>query len=71
MATAAPKTKAPLGALPAPEEMVQLRNDTTHIVNAGQIQFAPSGAAGDTLTIAKSKISEGLRRLIGNGITQL
>jgi hypothetical protein len=63
--------KAPLAAQPAPEEMVGLRNDTTHIVNAGQIQFAPSGSQGDTIMIAKSKISEGLRRLIGNGITQL
>jgi hypothetical protein len=46
------------------DKVVKLTNTTRNIVVSGQVRIAP----GQTLEIPESKISEGLKRLIGAGL---
>jgi hypothetical protein len=51
----------------AEEKKVKLTNKTQGVVVAGQIRLNP----GQTVEIAESKISEGLKRLIGKGVEKV
>jgi hypothetical protein len=46
------------------DKVVKITNTTRNIIVSGQVRIAP----GATLEIAESKISEGLKRLIGAGL---
>jgi len=46
------------------DKVVKLTNTTKTVIVSGHVRIAP----GATLEIAESKISEGLKRLIGTGL---
>lgn len=51
-------------AQPKQDKVVRLTNVTRNFIVSGQVRIAP----GATLEIPESKISEGLKRLIGAGL---
>lgn len=51
-------------AQPKQDRIVKLTNVTKSVIVSGQVRIAP----GATLEIAESKISEGLKRLVGAGL---
>jgi len=49
-----------------PDKIVKLTNGTPSVIVSGQIRIAP----GASIEIHESKISEGLKRLIGHGLSK-
>jgi hypothetical protein len=50
------------------EKMIRLRNKTNNVIVSGAIRIQPRGKEGDTIVIAESKISEGLKKIIPSAL---